>query len=322
MNICMVGHGMMGSWHSVALTTMGCSLHTVVGRRPEATREFADRYGYHTWTINLAEALVDATIDIVILANPTEMHAQSALAAIAHGKHTLVEIPLALNLADAQRVVAAAEQSGLTLGVVHPIRMRPELVALRQRTQAGEEFVRHISGRFYIHRLENIGATGYVRSWTDNLLWHHTTHLLDAGLWLLQAPIRRTHSFMPPPSERTGIPMEVFLGAETDQDQSLVCTGSYFGHERIFELLIITDRESYRLDLFHSTLTTEAGVQPIASEQETCALVISDFVQAVRTRRQPAISGLSVLPSMQVLQHVQDQWDHQHGVGPIPGRPI
>ena len=313
---------MMGSWHSVALKDTGCSLHTVVGRRPESTQEFADRYGYHSWTTNLAEALADPAIDLVILANPTEMHAKAALDALEHGKHTLVEIPLALNLVDARQVVASAEQRGLTLGVVHPIRMRPDLLALRRRVLAGEEHIRHINGRFFIHRLENIGATGYARSWTDNLLWHHTTHLLDAALWLLQAPIRRTHSFMPRPSELTGIPMDVFVGVETEQDQSLVFTGSYYGRERIFELLIISDRESYRLDIFQSTLTTGAGVQPVASEQATCALVIGDFIEAVRTRRQPAVSGRSVLPAMQVLQHVQDQWDHQHGAGPIPGRPI
>jgi 2-hydroxy-4-carboxymuconate semialdehyde hemiacetal dehydrogenase len=250
------------------------------------------------------------------------MHTQTALAALAHGKHTLVEIPLALSLADAEQVVAAAEQRGLTLGVVHPIRMRPDLVALRQRVQAGEEHIRHISGRFFIHRLENIGATGYVRSWTDNLLWHHITHLLDAGLWLLQSPVQRIYSFMPSPHERTGVPMEVSLSVETEQEQTLVCTGSYYGRERIFELLVITERESYRLDIFQSTLTTGAGSQAIASEPDTCALIIEDFLQAVREERQPAISGRSVLPTMRVLQHIQDQWDQQHGVQSIPGRPV
>jgi 2-hydroxy-4-carboxymuconate semialdehyde hemiacetal dehydrogenase len=320
MNICMVGHGMMGVWHSEALKETDSCLHTLVGRRAEPTAEFAGRYGYRRWTVDLAEALADEEIDVVILATPSETHAEGAIASLTAGKHTLVEIPIAMNLADSERVVEAARESGVTLGVVHPMRVRPEMVALRQRLLNNEEHVRHMEGRFFIYRLENVGATGYKRSWTDNLLWHHTTHLLDLGLWLLNDTVRQVHSFMPPPDPRTGIPMEVFVGAETDKDQSLVCTGSYYGRERIFEALLVTDRESYRLDVVRGNLTTGKGTQSIAAEAANCALVTQDFVQAVREGRQPAIPGESVLPAMRVLQAVQDQWDQKHGPRPIPGR--
>jgi hypothetical protein len=70
MNICMVGYGMMGVWHSEALKQTDAVLHTVVGRRPEAAAEFAQRYGYRKWTVSLEEALADPAIDIVIIASP------------------------------------------------------------------------------------------------------------------------------------------------------------------------------------------------------------------------------------------------------------
>lgn len=65
MNICMVGYGMMGTWHSEALKKTGAVLHTVVGRRPEAAREFAERHGYRKWTTALDDALADPAIDIL-----------------------------------------------------------------------------------------------------------------------------------------------------------------------------------------------------------------------------------------------------------------
>ena len=40
-NVCIVGHGMMGAWHANALEGTGAVPHTLVGRRPEATAEFA-----------------------------------------------------------------------------------------------------------------------------------------------------------------------------------------------------------------------------------------------------------------------------------------
>lgn len=321
MNICVVGHGMMGTWHSDALLEADCVLHTLVGRRPKPAQEFAARYGYRKWTTDLNEALADDAIDIVILANPSELHAETALASLAHGKHTLVEIPIAMSLSDSERIVAEARARGLTLGVVHPTRMQPELAALHERMVGGEEHVRHVSGRFFIRRLENVGATGYRRSWTDNLLWHHTTHLLDFGLWLLGAPVRSLSSFMPPIDAQTGIPMEVFLGIETERDQSLVCAGSYYSREYIFEVVVVTDQDSYRLDSVGNRLTLGSGNVIGAPWVENCLRVTRDFVAAVRESRAPAITGESVLPAMRVLQTAQDRWDALHGAQAIPGRP-
>jgi 2-hydroxy-4-carboxymuconate semialdehyde hemiacetal dehydrogenase len=322
MNICMVGYGMMGVWHTEALKDSGAVLHTVVGRRAEQTQQFAERYSYRKWTVDLGEALRDPEIDIVILATPTEMHASGALASIAHGKHTLVEIPIATSLPAANQVVAAAEAGNVKLGVVHQMRIRSVFRALHERVMAGQEQVRQVCGRFYIHRLENVGATGYRRSWTDNILWHHMAHLVDVGLWLTGAPVRRVHGFMPPIHPQTGIPMEAFIGVETLADQSVICTGSYFGRERMFEVLVVTDHDSYRIDGIRNTLTTGGGVQSTATEAETCGEVSRDFIRAVREGREPFINGRSLLRTMQMLQAVQDGWDVVHGAQAIPGRPL
>ena len=312
---------MMGVWHSNALMNMDCCLHTVVGRRAKPVADFAEQYGYRHWTVDLEEALGSDEIDIVILANPSEIHAETALLSLDAGKHTLVEIPIAMNLADAQVVTDKAQKLGLKLGVVHPMRVRPEMAALRNRVVTQEESVRQIVGRFYIHRLRNVGATGYKRSWTDNLLWHHTTHLLDLGLWIMDDPVKDVSSWMPTPDSKIGIPMDIYLGVETTGDRSLVCTGSYYSHENIFDIFIISDRNSYRLDVFNNTINIGSDMTAIAPEPENCALITRDFVESVREGRDSAVTGDSVLPAMTVLQQIQEQWDKIHGVRGIPGRP-
>src|SRR3546814_4323597 len=120
MNVCMVGYGMMCVWHIDALTAEDVRLHTLVGRRPEPTRAFAERYGYGHWTVDLEEALADPEIDVVVIASPSESHPAFALKAIAAGKHTLLEIPIAMTLEEAEVVVAAAEARGVTFGRCHP----------------------------------------------------------------------------------------------------------------------------------------------------------------------------------------------------------
>lgn len=238
-----------------------------------------------------------------------------ALAALEAGKHVLVEIPLALTLSDCERVVASAAARGLTLGVAHPLRFRAEHRALAGRIAAGEECLRHVHSRLFLHRLTNVGATGLARSWTDNLLWHHGAHLLDVGLWLAgggkpddaAARVRRAIGLLPRPHPQTGIPMEFAAIVETGPEQAIVCTGSYHSRERIFDVLAVTDRDSYRLDILRGTMTTGAGEVGVASEETNNAQVARDFVSAVREGRPPLVTGASVLPAMRLLQRFEDE---------------
>jgi 2-hydroxy-4-carboxymuconate semialdehyde hemiacetal dehydrogenase len=304
---------MMGEWHARALATAGCTLQTLVGRRLEPTLSFARAHGFRKWTLELGEALADPAIDAVLVAGPSQSHAEMALASLRAGKHVLVEIPLALDLADAVTVVEEAKARGLKLGVVHPMRFRREHLALIDRLSAGEEHVRHVEARLFLHRLENVGSTGYRRSWTDNLLWHHGAHLVDASLWLTgaghpagaQARLSRLAAFVSPPDQRTGIPMDMGIQFVVAGERLVVCTGSYNSPERIFDIFVITDRNSYRIDIFRGRLTTEAGDTPIESEEENNAQVARDFVDAVRLDRAPRVPGASVLPAMRVLDEVE-----------------
>jgi 2-hydroxy-4-carboxymuconate semialdehyde hemiacetal dehydrogenase len=343
LNICMVGHGMMGVWHSDAVRRhTDAVLHTVVGRppspdegpkegrKPPSTETFAEKYGYKKWTTDLGEALADPEVDVVIIAGPSETHADMALSSIDAGKHTLVEIPIAMNLEQSEAVVAAAKDKGVALGVSHPMRYRGERHDMVRRVKEGREKIHSVQGRFFIHRLQNVGATGLQRSWTDNILWHHTTHLVDIGLWTVaggdmstvEDKIRNVYAAYPAIEPRTGIPMELVLVVETHDDQTILCNGSYYAHNRIYDVLAVTDRDDYLVDELTSVLTTSEGDRPIPTEQENAELIAPDFVEAVRDGREPFVPGWSVLPAMRVLHRVQEQWDAKHGKQLIPGRPV
>ncbi|EWY37805.1 hypothetical protein N825_09495 [Skermanella stibiiresistens SB22] len=323
MNVCMVGHGMMGVWHSEALRGTDAVLHTLVGRNPQSTQEFAESHGYRKWTLSLDEALADPAIDIVILATPTDQHEEQAIKCLEAGKHTLIEIPIAMSLGGAERVIEAGERSGKVYGLSHPMRFRREREALLANVRAGSERIRHIAGRFFIKRLINIGATGYQRSWTDNILWHHFCHFVDLGMYLFDgAPIRRVQSHLGALHETTGIPMECTVLVETEADQTLVVHGSYHAAYRFYDKLIVTDKDTYFYDILSGTLKTSEGTTAIEAEQENCARVTLDFLAAVRENRPPLASGPSVLPAIRILQKVQNDWNGRYGARSIPGRPL
>ena len=123
MNICVIGHGMMGRWHSEAiLKRSDCNLHTLVGRKMDTTATFAAEFGFKNWTTNLNDALLNDEIDVVIIASPSENHTDHATACLKKNKHILVEIPLAMSENDAYKIVNLAKEKNLILGSVQPSR--------------------------------------------------------------------------------------------------------------------------------------------------------------------------------------------------------
>jgi predicted dehydrogenase len=94
------------------------------------------------------ESLVaDPDIDLVDICTPTGQHESMTLAALAAGKHVLVEKPIALTLATADRMVAAARAAGRLLMVGQVLPFFPEFAYLADATRGGR-FGRLLSGRF------------------------------------------------------------------------------------------------------------------------------------------------------------------------------
>ncbi|MCK6066762.1 MULTISPECIES: Gfo/Idh/MocA family protein [Microbacterium] len=84
------------------------------------------------------DALMDAGIDIAVVAVPTRFHEEAALKLAAAGVHTLVEKPIAHTLDAGQRMVDAFENAGLVGAVGHIERFNPALQELRRRLEAGD----------------------------------------------------------------------------------------------------------------------------------------------------------------------------------------
>src|SRR5262245_48869709 len=113
MRIGLVGYGGWGRVHaSVIGRVEGLSLGGVVAGDDDSARQAAhDRPGVPVHR-SLDALLADPAIDLVDIVSPNHLHADAAVKAFEAGKHVLLEKPMATTLADAERVVAAAERSG------------------------------------------------------------------------------------------------------------------------------------------------------------------------------------------------------------------
>jgi len=90
----------------------------------------------HAFT-SCAEMLAGCELDAVVIASPPFAHHGDTLAALAAGKHVLCEKPFALNVAQAEEMLAAAKAAGTGCGVSHEFRWAPERIALQQMVANG-----------------------------------------------------------------------------------------------------------------------------------------------------------------------------------------
>lgn len=81
--------------------------------------------------------LGDSEIDLIDICTPTQQHPEMAIAALAAGKHVLVEKPIALNLADADRMLEAAAKANRLLMVGHVLPFFPEFAYLAETVRSG-----------------------------------------------------------------------------------------------------------------------------------------------------------------------------------------
>jgi predicted dehydrogenase len=96
---------------------------------------------------SLDEMLADPDIDLIDICNPTQQHAATAIAALKAGKHVLVEKAIALDPEAADRMLAAAKQSGKLLMVAHVLPFFPEFQFAAEAVRQGR-FGRLLGGQF------------------------------------------------------------------------------------------------------------------------------------------------------------------------------
>jgi len=132
-----VGCGYWGSKHLRVLDTLGSVDEVVViDPREDRISSLARSFPRALAFDSLPEALPE--VDAVVIATPPTTHVPLALAAIAAGKHVLVEKPMATTASDARRLVAAAEDAGVRLMVGHTFEHNSAVHALRELVKEGE----------------------------------------------------------------------------------------------------------------------------------------------------------------------------------------
>jgi predicted dehydrogenase len=273
-------------------------------------------------TEELEDVLSDPEVDAVAVATPVRTHAEIALACLEAGKHVLVEKPLAMSVAEGEKLVAAAERAGLTLMCDHTYCYTPAVRKIRELIESGEVGD--------IHYVDSVRINlGLIQSDVD-VFWDlapHDLSILDfilsggfqpisvaahgadpigaghACLGYLTLPlpggaIAHVHvNWLSPVKVRTTIiggSRRILVWDDLHPTQRLTVYDSGVR-------LNGTMRPETRRDALISYRTGDM-VAPALSETEALGGVIREFAAAIREGRSPATDGGSGLRVLRILE--------------------
>jgi predicted dehydrogenase len=184
LKVLVVGLGQMGKSHALAYHAHpGFDIVGLVNRSTPTLPEELSGYPVRT---DFAAALAEFAPDVVSVATHTNTHADMAVAALESGAHVFVEKPLAANVADAERVVAAAKANGRKLVIGYILRHHPSWMRMIAES-------RNLGGP-YVFRM-NLNQQSSGAAWDiHRSIMQTTSPIVDCGVHYVDVMCQITDS--------------------------------------------------------------------------------------------------------------------------------
>lgn len=297
-----IGVGHLGRHHARLLAAMsGVELVGVVDLNQARAREIAETVG--TGVLDGGE--LAGRIDAAVVATPTESHAAVARPLLDAGIGVLVEKPLSRSLAEADLIIEAARAGGAVLGVGHTERFNPAVAAARPLLG---------SPRFIeVHRL----GTFPDRSLDIDVVFDLMIHDLDLILSVVASPVAGIDAVgvpvLTPRIDIANVRLRFASGCIAN------LTASRISRERTRKIrffqtdsYVSVDCASQELEVWRLVRppagmpAIEGGVVP-TERAEPLERELEDFVDAVRSRREPAVTGLDGRRALALAQQITEQ---------------
>src|SRR5579863_9506331 len=309
MKVGVAGQGAFGVKHIEAIKNIpGIEIITLSGGNQTATEEVAKKFKIPHWTGDLGESLKQPGLEAVILATPTQMHADQAVQCLKAGKHVQVEIPMADSLADSERILKAQKETGLIAMAGHTRRFNPSHQWIHKRVLSGELKVQQMNVQTYFFRRTNMNAAGKPRSWTDHLLWHHACHTVDLFQYQTRELVSECYAVQRPLHPELQIAMD--MGIVLKVPSGAICTlslsfnnkgplGTFFRY--------ICDNGTYiaRYDDLLDGEEKPIDLSKVDVSMNGIELQDREFFAAIREKREPNASVAQCLTAMDVLDRIE-----------------
>ena len=281
--------------------TPGSALVAVARGRAELAQGFAEAHGARRWYADWRDLLKDDEIDAAYVASPVRLHAEQAVAAAEAGKNVLCEKPMALDVASCERMVKAAREHGVTLGVAYYRHHYPVVERLRGLLASGE-IGRPVFAQVQAFELFDVPPDD-PRAWFLRKAESGGGPMADFGCHRLEVLL----DLLGPVENARGFPTNVRFKAREVEDTCVARLRFQGGAEAVLTVTHAAYESRDVLELFGTQgsahvsvlnkgllrIVTAAGVReehhpPHANLHQP---LVEDFVAALREGREPAVTG-------------------------------
>jgi len=317
-----IGMGHMGDIYSRVLADLPeaelVAVCDVVGER---AAEAAQRLGVPGYAgTDYREMLAQhPDLDGVAVTTSDQYHLGPVLAALDAGIPVCVEKPLAMTVADGQRMVDRAESTSIMLMVGHTLRFQPQFIEMRRAVRAGQIgkvlhfFARRNNPTFVRDRLAGRVSVAFFLG----------IHDIDAMLWTMDAPVIKAYAkARPGEGPGDGLAADTILSILTFADGTLAmvenCWGmpAVTGRPRRFQFDVVGDGgvlEVYAEEQGIGVLTPEAAEFPntawLPDVHGRLGGVYRDqvthFVDCIAKGRAPICTGAEALEAVRVVAAIE-----------------
>ncbi len=322
--LAIIGLGPASLPHSKSLLDLADRAEVLhaASRSPERTTAFAKQFPFPV-SNDLDAVLADKNVDAIILLTPPNAHLSVAEKCFAAGKHVLVEKPLEVSLASAEKLVAAGRKAGKKLGVVLQHRFRPASLRLKAALENGE--LGTLQAGFLAvpwwrpQSYYDEPGRGTLARDGGGVLLTQAVHSLDlfrslAGVSeVIAADVRRTDVHRMETEDYVSALLRLGNGAPG----TLMATTAFNpGYPERIEIigtkasasLIGGSLKLAWLDGREETIAAEGGTGGGANimdfPHDAHRAVIADFLDAIEQDRDPVISGEEALASQRLIGEV------------------
>jgi len=268
--------------------------------RADLAEPFARQFGAGKWYADWRDLVADPEIDAVYIATPVYLHARQTILAAERGKHVLCEKPMALDLEQCDRMIAASRTHQTQLGIAYYRHLYPLLRRVREIIKAGE------IGRVIlvqINAFERFNPPpGDPRYWFMCREQAGGGPMFDFGCHRVEVLLHLLGT-----AERVASSVGRILFEREVEDTAVAIIEMQSGTRALLSVTQATVHSQDTLDLFgsegsiHIPVLNQGRVviRTRCGEREEChpphvnlhLPCIDDFVRALQEGREPAVSG-------------------------------
>jgi predicted dehydrogenase len=303
--VAVIGVGHLGRHHARILASLpDVQLTGVVDINARRAQEIASQYGA---TAHTDWRTVIGLVDAVTIAAPTEAHAAIAAACLEQRVHVLVEKPMTTTTAEADRLLLLAEAQQVVLAVGHTERFNPAVAFVKPLLPA-PRFIE-------VHRL----GTFPERSLDIDVVFDLMIHDLDLVLDIVGGEVAAIEAVgvpvLTPRIDIANVRLRFDNGCITN------LTASRISRERVRKIrffqkdaYVSVDYAAQEVEIYRlvaragQTPAIEGGKLEIARE-EPLKRELEDFVEAIRERRLPLVTGAQGRAALALAERVVERME-------------